>query len=67
MPALVGVAVSAVVGFFAILIFKWMLKKDRMYIFVIYTAIAALAVIIISIIELQSGVNIFTGEQLNYV
>lgn len=66
-PALVGIAVSAVVGFFAILIFKWMLKKDRMYIFVIYTAFAALAVIIISIIELQAGVNIFTGEQLNYV
>ncbi|MGN1111676.1 MAG: undecaprenyl-diphosphate phosphatase [Acutalibacteraceae bacterium] len=66
-PMLVGVAVSAVVGFFAILIFKWMLRKDRMYIFVIYTAIVALAVIIISVIELQSGVNIFTGEQLRYV
>ena len=64
---LVGVAVSAVVGFFAILLFKWMLRKDRMYIFVIYTAIAAFAVIIISIIELQTGVNIFTGEPLRFV
>ena len=66
-PMLVGVAVSAVVGFFAILLFKWMLRKDRMYIFVIYTAIAASAVIIISIIELQTGVNIFTGEPLRFV
>lgn len=66
-PMLVGVAVSAVVGFFAIILFKWMLAKDRMYIFVIYTAIAAVAVIIISIIELQAGVNIFTGEPLKFV
>lgn len=66
-PMLVGVAVSAVVGFFAIILFKWMLAKDRMYIFVIYTAIAAAAVIIISIIELQAGVNIFTGEPLKFV
>lgn len=66
-PLIVGVAVSAVVGFFAILLFKWMLAKDRMYIFVVYTAIAALVVIIISIIELQTGVNIFTGEKLIFV
>ncbi len=63
---LLGVAVSAVVGTLAILLFKWMLARDRMYIFVIYTAVAAAAVIIISIIELQSGVNIFTGEQLAF-
>ncbi|MCQ4022902.1 MULTISPECIES: undecaprenyl-diphosphate phosphatase [unclassified Ruminococcus] len=67
LPLIIGVAVSAVVGFFAILLFKWMLAKDRMYIFVIYTAIAAAAVIIISIIELQMGTNIFTGEQLQFV
>lgn len=64
---LVGVVVSAVVGFFAIILFKWMLAKDRMYIFVIYTALAAIAIIIISLVELQSGVNIFTGEQLQFV
>lgn len=64
---IVGVVVSAVVGFFAILLFKWMLAKDRMYIFVIYTAIVAVAIIIISLIEMQSGVNIFTGEQLKFV
>ncbi len=63
-PLIVGVAVSAVVGALAIFLFKWMLAKDRMYIFVIYTAAAAIAVIIISVVELNSGVNIFTGKEL---
>ena len=66
-PLLIGVAASAVVGFFAILLFKWMLAKDRMWIFVVYTAVVGAAVIIIGIVELQSGVNIFTGEALQFV
>lgn len=66
MPILVGVVVSAVVGFFAILLFKWMLSKDRMYIFVIYTAVVGLAVIIISLIEMNTGVNLFTGVPVSF-
>lgn len=66
-PLLVGVVVSAVVGFFAILLFKWMLAKDRMYIFVIYTAVVGIAVVIISLVELNAGVNIFTGEALSFI
>ncbi len=66
-PLLVGVVVSAVVGFFAIWLFKWMLAKDRMYIFVIYTAVVGVAVVIISLVELNSGVNIFTGEALTFM
>lgn len=66
-PLLVGVVVSAVVGFFAIWLFKWMLAKDRMYIFVIYTAVVGVAIVIISLVELNAGVNIFTGEALTFM
>lgn len=44
-----------------------MLAKDRMYIFVIYTAVVGVAVVIISLVELNSGVNIFTGEALTFM
>lgn len=67
LPVIVGVIVSAIVGFFAIVLFKWMLRKDRMYIFVAYTAIAGLIILIIGGIELNSGVNIFTGKALEFM
>lgn len=60
-----GVIASAVVGYLAIVIFKWFLKSDKMSIFVIYTAIVGIAFIVISIIEMNTGVNIFTGAPLN--
>lgn len=56
-----GVLASAVVGYLSIVIFKWFLKSDKMIIFVIYTAIAGVAFLVISLIELNSGVNLFTG------
>ena len=62
----VGVLTSAIVGLFAIKLFKWMLAKDRMIIFVIYTAIVGIAVITISLIELSTGVNMFTGATLTF-
>jgi undecaprenyl-diphosphatase len=61
---LVGMIVSAIVGYLAIVIFKWFLKTDRMYIFVIYTAVIGIAGVIIALIEMNSGVNIFTGAVL---
>lgn len=67
LPVVVGIIVSAVVGFFAILLFRWMLKKDRMYIFVVYTAVVGLIIAIIGITELNSGVNIFTGKPLVFM
>ncbi len=67
LPVIVGVISSAVVGLFAILLFKWMLKSDKMYIFVIYTAIMGVIMVIVSCIELSSGVNIFTGEPLVFM
>ncbi len=63
---IVGVIVSAVCGLFAIKLFKWMLAKDRLIIFIIYTAVVGLAVIIISIIEINAGVNIFTQQPLTF-
>lgn len=62
---LIGVIVSVVVGYLSIVIFKWFLKSNKMSIFVIYTAIVGIAVIIISFIEMNTGVNIFTGAAIN--
>ena len=51
-PVIVGMIVAAVVGYFSIALFKWLLKTDRTYIFVIYTAVAGIAVIGVSIYEM---------------
>ena len=59
LPVILGMIVAAVVGFFAIKLFKWLLKTDRMYIFILYTAIIGLIVTIISIAELTTGSNLF--------
>lgn len=64
LPIIVGMLVSAVVGYLAIALFKWLLKTDKMIIFIIYTAVIGLAVIVVSIIEMQSGVNLFSGNPL---
>lgn len=60
-----GMVVSAVVGYLAIVIFKWFLKTDKMFIFVIYTAIVGVIFLVISCIELNTGVNLFTGVALH--
>ncbi|MBQ9674000.1 MAG: undecaprenyl-diphosphate phosphatase [Ruminococcus sp.] len=64
LPLVVGMIVSAVVGYLAIWIFKWFLKTDKMYIFAIYTAVVGIVGIIIAIIEMQTGTNIFSGAKL---
>jgi undecaprenyl-diphosphatase len=60
-PVLIGMAAAAVVGYLSIVLFKWLLKTDKMIIFVVYTALVGIAVIVVSVIEMQSGVNFFTG------
>ncbi len=62
-PIIIGMIVAAVVGFLAIKLFKWLLKTDRMYIFILYTAIIGLIITVISIIELCTGSNLFHPEQ----
>lgn len=49
---LCGVVAAAVVGYFAIKLFKWLLKTDKMIIFVIYTAVVGVIVVGISVYEL---------------
>lgn len=63
---IVGIVVSAVVGYLSIVIFKWFLKSDKMSIFAIYTAVVGIAIIIISLIEMNTGVNLFTGATISF-
>ena len=63
-PIIIGMVVAAVVGYLAIALFKWLLKTDKMIIFIIYTAVIGLAVVVISIIEMNTGVNLFSGAPL---
>ena len=63
-PILIGMAVAAVVGYLAIALFKWLLKTDKMIVFIVYTAVVGIAVIVISIMEMQSGVNLFSGAPI---
>ena len=52
---ILGMVAAAVVGYLSIALFKWLLTTDKTYVFVIYTAIAGLSVITISLIELSTG------------
>ncbi len=58
----VGVIVSAVVGYLSILLFKWFLKSDKMIIFIVYTALVGTALLVVSIIEIMNGTNLFTNQ-----
>lgn len=58
LPVLFGVVAAAVVGYLSIKLFKWLMKTDKMFVFVIYTAIVGLLVTAISIIELAKGITI---------
>ena len=50
-----GMVAAAIVGYLAIKLFKWLLKTDKMIIFVIYTAVVGLIVIGVSVFEMVSG------------
>ena len=51
LPIIIGIVVSAAVGIGAIKLFKWMLAKDRTYIFAIYTAAMGLATVVYSFVR----------------
>ncbi|MBQ6143502.1 MAG: undecaprenyl-diphosphate phosphatase [Clostridia bacterium] len=63
-PVVVGMIVSAVVGFLSIKLFKWLLKTDKMMIFVVYTFVVGILSVIIAIIENIYGFNLFTGRPI---
>ncbi len=54
-----GMIASAIVGYLSIVLFKWLLKTNKMIVFIAYTAVVGLAVIIVSIIEMNIGHNLF--------
>ena len=54
-----GMIASAIVGYLSIVLFKWLLKTNKMIVFIIYTAIVGVAVIIVSLIEMNIGHNLF--------
>lgn len=64
LPLIVGVVIAAVVGYLSIVLFKWLLKTDKMIVFILYTALVGATVVVISIIEMQTGANLFTGAPI---
>ena len=61
LPLLAGMITSAVVGFLAIQLLRWMVTTNKLHVFAIYTLVLGLLVILISIIEAFTKVNFFTG------
>lgn len=59
-----GLVASAVVGFLAIILLKWIVATDKMIIFAVYTLILGIVCIVISVIEMRSGMNIFSHTML---
>jgi undecaprenyl-diphosphatase len=62
MVVIVGVVVSAIVGYLSIWLFKWFLKSDKMIVFIVYTSIVGVVLAVISIMEIINGTNVFTGQ-----
>lgn len=63
-PLIVGMVVSAVVGFLAIKLLRWIVTTNKMEIFAYYTLIAGGIVTVLGIIEHIMGKNLFTGNPL---
>ena len=63
-PLAVGVDTSAVVGFLAIKLLKWIVTTNKLHIFAIYALLAGTAVTVIGLIEQSTGKNLFTGLPL---
>lgn len=63
-PLIAGVITSAVVGFLAIKLLKWIVTTNKLHIFAFYTLIVGALVVIIGIIEHITGNNLFTGLPL---
>lgn len=61
LPLFIGMLTSAVVGFWAIKVFKWFLNTDKMWIFILYTTVVGAISTIIGVIENIRGINLFTG------
>ena len=65
-PIIAGIVSSAIVGFLAIKLLKWMVTTNKLHVFVAYTFILGAIVIILGIIEHSTGVNPITGMTINF-
>lgn len=54
LPVVVGIITACIVGYLALILFKWLLKTNKMIIFIIYTAVVGIFVIVISILEMTN-------------
>lgn len=61
LPLIIGFVFSAIAGFFAIKLIKWLVKTDKFKIFAYYTLILGIIVIAIGIFEYVSGYRIMLG------
>ncbi len=59
-----GVVTSAVVGFLAIKLLKWIVTTNKLHVFAFYTLILGTVTLILAIVETITGVNLFTGMPL---
>ncbi|QEY34273.1 undecaprenyl-diphosphate phosphatase [Caproiciproducens galactitolivorans] len=63
---LAGVITSAVVGFLAIKLLRWMVTTNKLHIFVMYTFVLGVTVLVLGIMEHHTGVNAITGAALQF-
>ena len=59
-----GVLTSAIVGFLAIKLLKWIVTTNKLHIFAFYTLVLGSVTILIALIESIIGTNLFTGMPL---
>ncbi len=65
-PILAGVVTAAVVGFLAIKLLRWMVTTDKLSVFAVYTFVLGVVIVVLGIIEHNTGVNIVTGAALHF-
>ena len=63
-PLLAGMITSAVVGFLAIQLLRWIVTTNKLHIFAIYTLILGVVVLLIALVESVTHVNFFNGTLL---
>lgn len=63
-PLVAGMIASAVVGFLAIQLLKWIVTTNKLHIFAIYTLVLGVVVLLIALIESTTHVNFFSGTLL---
>lgn len=66
MPMIVGMITACIVGFIAIKLLRWMVSSNKLHVFVFYTLILGIAVVVIGIIEHSTGINIISGKPLGF-